>query len=295
MASPKKQVQNMSQPSSNSVVIDIGSYTCKIGFAGYDKPLFELPSNSYIDDDELAENEVLSFKNPFNKGIVSDWESMTNLLDHAYKNMLNVDPADHCLLITEPPLNPKENREKIAQIMFETFNVPSFYLGNQSVLSLYASGRTTGFAIDLGYQASYFTPVYEGYAIEQGIQKLQIAGKDLDSYLSKVLSKKYKMPVKMREYVDIKEKLSYAAFDYEAEIKKAKNSRLCNASYKLNNGSTIELSEECFNCPELLFQPRLFGINSDGIDKAAANSLRMCTKKLEKIFMAISFFLVELQ
>lgn len=195
----------------------------------------------------MAENEVLSFKNPFNKGIVSDWESMTNLLDHAYKNTLNVDPADHCLLITEPPLNPKENREKIAQIMLETFNVPSFYLGNQSVLSLYASGRTTGFAIDLGYQASYFTPVYEGYAIEQGIQKLQIAGKDLDSYLSKVLSKKYRMPVKMREYVNMKEKLSYAAFDYEAEIKKEKNSRLCNASYALNNGSTIALSEERFS------------------------------------------------
>ena len=37
---------------------------------------------------------------------------------------MRCDPEEHYVLLTEPPLNPPENREYTAEIMFETFNVP---------------------------------------------------------------------------------------------------------------------------------------------------------------------------
>ncbi|XP_049505454.1 beta-actin-like protein 2 isoform X2 [Panthera onca] len=249
----------------SALVVDNGSGMCKAGFGGDDAPRAVFPSmvgrprhqgvmvgmgqkDCYVGDEAQSKRGILTLKYPIEHGVVTNWDDME-------------------------------------KIMFEAFNTPAMYVAIQAVLSLYASGRTTGIVMDSGDGVTHTVPIYEGYALPHAILRLDLAGRDLTDYLMKILTERgYNFTTTAeREIVrDVKEKLCYVALDFEQEMVSASASSSLERSYELPDGQVITIGNERFRCPESIFQPSFLGIESSGIHETTFNSIMKCDVDIRK-------------
>ncbi|CAI5459962.1 unnamed protein product [Closterium sp. Yama58-4] len=232
-----------------------------------------------------AQRGVLTLKHPIEHGVVTNWDDMEHIWRYAIYNELHVSPEEHPVLLTEVPLNPKANREKMAQIMFETFNVPATYVAIQAVLSLYASGHTTGIVLESGDGVTHAVPIHEGYALPDAILRSDLAGRDLTDYLVVLFSKRgysFTTSVQRETVRDIKERLAYVAIDFEQEMATVESSSTLEQSYELPDGQVITVGSERFRCPEALFNPSLGGKEVPGIHELCNDSIMKCEEGIRR-------------
>jgi centractin len=188
---------------------------------------------------------------------------------------LNAKIDDHPVLMTEAPLNPQTNRDKTAEIFFETFRAPAIFFTPPSVLSLYASGRTTGVVLDVGEGVTHAVPVYEGFALPHSVTRSDVAGRDVTRQLQ-LLLRRSGLPLTTTAEADLvksmKEELCYCtpnptnANDESAE-KESKT------QYQLPDGQALTLSSERFQAPNVLFDPFLFGSEEAGVADVLVTSI----------------------
>ncbi|XP_071948528.1 alpha-centractin [Antedon mediterranea] len=285
------------------VVIDNGSGVIKAGFAGDQIPKYHFPNfvgrpkhvrvmagglegDLFIGPKAEEHRGLLSINYPMEHGIVTDWNDMERIWQYIYsKDQLQTFSEEHPVLLTEAPLNPRRNREKAAEVFFETFNVPALFISMQAVLSLYATGRTTGVVLDTGDGVTHAVPIYEGFAMPHSIMRVDIAGRDVTRYLQLLLRKEgmnFRTSAELEIVKTIKERACYLS----SNAIKEETSETEKTVYTLPDGSTVEVGAAKFRAPELLFRPDLIGEESEGLHEVLTFSIQKSDMDLRRTLFA---------
>lgn len=273
-----------------AIVIDTGTGYTKSGLAGDEKPrsvvqsivgvpryrtkespLYYIGKNIPERRSEVSTNEVMTH------GVVTDWDALEMLWHHVFYTELSVCPEELAVLVTDAPLSPTTNREKMAELLFENFEVPAMFVAPQSLLSVYSYGRTGGLVIGSGYGTSYTAPVHNGYILAHATYRLDVAGKALTEYLAKLMGESGNpfQKEEMEIVCQIKERCCYIPEDYEAELNADEKKYLMD--YTLPDKQVISIGNERFRCPEILFNPTMLGFPEVGLHVQAMNSIKKCT------------------
>ncbi|KAF6741718.1 actin family [Ephemerocybe angulata] len=256
-----------------AVVIENGSSQCKAGFAGEDGPRTVFPAKGFA-------YGALAFSHPVENGIVKNWEDMERVWDHVFRE-IRASPEEHPVLLTESPLNPKAEREKAAQVMFETYNIPGFYLIPSPQLSLHFPS-VTAVVCELGDTVTHAAPAYEGYSIKHPIQRTEVGGRDVTIHLSNCFAERgylFTTTSDLDAVQGIKEKHCYIEADDSSYISPSAGE----TTYQLPDGQDVILGNERSRAPEVLFQPSIAGKDEAGLHEAIYGAINKCDPELRHV------------
>jgi len=278
------------------VVIDNGSGMMKAGFQGEESPSIIFPSiigrakydapagmgtdkEFYVGDDAIAKRGVLDLTYPVDSGIINNWEDMERVWEHLYNNCLRQESSSAGVHLTEAPKNPTVNREKMAQIFFESFEVPAFYVSVQAVMALYASSRTDGLVYDSGDGVSHIVPVYQGFCINHAIKRMNLAGRELTKYFADILNESNISLTSTAEFdivKEMKEAKCYVAQDFDEEMTAFAADNTKDVTYELPDGQNVTFGNQQIRCPEALFNPKVIGKEYAGAHKMIQECISSC-------------------
>uniref|UniRef100_A0A1B6LKL0 Actin-related protein 2 n=1 Tax=Graphocephala atropunctata TaxID=36148 RepID=A0A1B6LKL0_9HEMI len=284
------------------IVCDNGTGFVKCGYAGSNFPEHIFPSmvgrpiiravnkigdievkgycvrDLMVGDEASKLRSMLELNYPMENGIVRNWKDMCHVWDYTFgPEKMNIDPKECKILLTEPPMNPIKNREKMIEVMFEQYQFHGAYIAIQAVLTLYAQGLISGVVVDSGDGVTHICPVYEEYALPHLTRRLDIAGRDITKYLIKLLLLRgyaFNHTADFETVRQMKEKLCYVGYNIETEQKLALETTVLVEPYTLPDGRVIKLGGERFEAPEALFQPHLIDVEGQGIAELVFNTIQ---------------------
>lgn len=274
------------------IILDIGSAYVKIGFAGEPSPRFVFPCitgyekyksvmvdvgqrSVYVGNDAMKMRGVLKVKYPLQRGVIMDWEEYYEILNYIFYTLLRIDNlSNYPVIYAEHPFMPRETKEYIARVLFETHRVRSLIMLQSPFLSMFSVGITTGLVVESGDGVTWIVPIVNGQIYHQAIQKLNLAGIDVNHNLKSLM---------MREGINIE---SSAAEEILKEIKE-KNCYFVidpnnppaskdTYTYPMPDGSVKQIPNNLLHeAPEVMFQPVMLGYNIMSIPQAIIYCLQM--------------------
>jgi actin, other eukaryote len=270
-----------------TVIIDIGQGSTKVGYAGDEKPRSVFPTVTgkpkykqmmagvnvqeiYVGDDTTKMRGVLKLSYPINRGNVMDWEQYFAILGHIFYNVLRVEPAKCNVIYIVPPLTPSDSAQYFARVLFETHKCKTVGIIDSATTSLFSVGETTALSVELGTGLTHITPVMNGQLYNPSIQRLNLAGMDIEEYLNSLLTQ-YGQFQKKEIVRDIKEKACKIAMDPNTDSQDSSKDNL----YTLPDGSTFNVNAYISTFSgEVLFNPTLLGAQTQSIQQSIINAIR---------------------
>lgn len=284
------------------IIIDNGSSNLRIGLSTEELPLYTIPTligrtqmdinyirNKYnielnpimIGDEIIPIRSFLEISEPIREGIIDNFDDMEILWNYALTKKLYIykyELKDRKIMMSEDSLNSMEKKAKTAEIIFEKIGLGFLNMESKVKMTLYSQGLVTGVVIKSGDSLTEVTPIINGDLIHNKIKKLDIGGKHITNYLTKLLTVKgYALHhiLNFEEMKKIKEKLCFVSGDIESDRKLERETSFNNKFTKLPDGTTIRISEERFEAPEILFQPHLIQNDLPGIHEILYNVLNV--------------------
>ncbi|KAL3154167.1 Arp2/3 complex subunit, actin nucleation center [Trebouxia sp. C0010 RCD-2024] len=278
------------------VICDNGTGFVKCGFAGDNFPRASFPcmvgrpmlrSEEGFSECQLKDIVVgqqcsqhrhsLEVSYPISNGIVQKWDDMQHVWNHTFYEQLQIDPTECKILLTDPPLNPKENRDRLLQTMFEHYGFAAAFIQIQAVLTLYAQGLLTGLVVDSGDGVTHTVAVIDGFSYPHLTKRLNVAGRHVTTHLVELLLRRgyaFNRSADFDTVRQMKEKLCYVACDYQKEVQLAWETTHIVQSYTLPDGRVIKVGAERFMAAEIMFRPELIDIETPGISENIFNCIQ---------------------
>ena len=289
-------------------VIDNGSGYMKAGFSGEEAPKVMFPTmvgktkveGIYVGDEKKesiigseAEKKfgILDISYPIQGGTIVNWDEMERIWANTFYGELKISPEEHNLLLSESPFITRKDREKMLEMMFETFNCASTYLVAQSVLAAYSVGKSTGISIDCGHTSLNFAPIYEGFLQRHCVQHIPIAGKDINDILINLLIKNGQVidsKMQKQSIIKAKESFCFLRHDNEDEIEKKKEEET--KDWELPDKKKITISKERYQATEVIFDPKQFGYDYPNFQELFKKTVKSIDSDLREIMLANIIF-----
>jgi actin-related protein 2 len=231
-------------------------------------------------DEAAPYRALLDIRYPIAEGKIQNWEDFSALWEYSFKQRMGIkDLSDKKILVTEAALNPKKNREKMAEQIFEKHGFGGCMFESQAILSLMCEGHNTGIVVDSGDGVSHVIPVVDGYIQDHAIRRLNLAGRHVTNYLVRLLMQSgyaFNSSADFETVKEIKEHLCFVSYDIEKDKKLALETTLLDKEYVLPDNSIIKVGRERYQAAECLFNPSLAGVEDAGIAHKTYDSLSVC-------------------
>ena len=228
--------------------------------------------------DEAAKyRSMLDTSYPVENGQVRDWAGMKHLWDYTFFERLQINPADHKILLTEPPMNPIQNKQRMLENMFETYGFAAAKVEIQALLVLYAQGLMKGVVLDSGDGVTHIVPVWHSTCPTHLIRRLDVAGRHVTRYLIKLLQARgynFNRSADFETVRLIKEQCCYVGYDLDVERRLGLETTTLLQNFILPDGREIKVGMERYEAPEVLFDPRLVDSEKPGMPNMLFNMIQ---------------------